>query len=119
MRRLAPAGPVGIKRLAGHLHVAGPHVTDEAARLVALGYLRKATDRRDARAIDLRLTGRGRALLTSLAPTLEQINFGLFEGMTTVDLRRLRLLFLRLIDRSASAADRLPPRQSPGSRRAR
>lgn len=113
--RLAPAGPVGIKRLAEHLHVAGPHVTDEAARLVARGYLRKAVDRSDARAVDLRLTARGQRLLTSLAPMLERINLGLFEGMTTADMRRLRALFRQLIARSAGAAGALAPRR--GGRR--
>ena len=32
--RLRRLGPIGIKGLAEHLHVAGPHITDEVSRLV-------------------------------------------------------------------------------------
>jgi DNA-binding MarR family transcriptional regulator len=109
--RLAQEGPVGIKGIAGHLHVAGPHVTDEVARMVELGYLQKLTDARDTRAVVLKLTSRANSMLTSLAPTLDEINRNLFEGVTADDMQVLRALFQRLIDRSATSIDQLRKRR--------
>ena len=101
--RLGRPSPIGIKGLAEHLHVAGPHITDEVTRLVRLGYLHKSPDLRDTRAVDLKLTRQGVAILASLAPALDKINLHLFEGVTARDMRVLRILFQRLIDRSASS----------------
>jgi MarR family transcriptional regulator, organic hydroperoxide resistance regulator len=100
-------GPIGIKGLADHLHVAGPHITDEVKRLVRLGYLQKSPDPADLRALSLKLTKRGTKLLASLAPTLDEINRHLFEGMTAKDMRAQRTFFRRLIERSASCISRL------------
>ncbi len=108
--RLERPGPIGIKGLAEQLHVAGPHITDEVTRLVRLGYLQKSSDPRDSRAISLKLTRRGSGLLTSLAPALDRINLHLFEGMSANDMRALRMLFQRLINRSAAAIDQLKAR---------
>jgi MarR family transcriptional regulator, organic hydroperoxide resistance regulator len=105
--RLGRPGPIGIKGLAEHLHVAGPHITDEVARLVRLRYLHKSPDLRDTRAVNLKLTRQGTALLASLAPVLERINLHLFEGVTSKDMRVLRILFQSLIDRSATSIDQL------------
>jgi DNA-binding MarR family transcriptional regulator len=105
--RLERAGPVGIKGLAGHLHVSGPHITDEVKRLVRLRYLQKSPDPADMRALSLKLTKKGSKLLASLAPTLDEINRHLFEGMTAKDMRAQRTFFRRLIERSAVCIDRL------------
>jgi DNA-binding MarR family transcriptional regulator len=107
---LGRPGPIGIKGLAEHLHVAGPHITDEVTRLVRLGYLHKSPDLRDTRAINLRLTRQGTALLASLAPVLDNINLHLFEGVTATEMRVLRIIFQRLIDRSASSIEQLRAR---------
>lgn len=105
--RLAKPGPIGIKGLAEHLHVAGPHITDEVMRLVKLGYLNKAPDLRDSRAISLTLSKEGSVLLASLAPALEKVNLHLFQGVTAKDMRTLRMLFQLLIDRSRTSIDQL------------
>jgi DNA-binding MarR family transcriptional regulator len=103
--RLGRPGSIGIKGLAEQLHVAGPHVTEEVTRLVQPGYLRKSPDLRDTRAIIVKLSSKGTTLLASLAPVLDRINLHLFEGVTTKDM--LRILFQRLIDRSASSVYQL------------
>lgn len=105
--RLRPRTDVGIKFLAEHLHVAGPHITDEVSRLVRRKYLLKAADPLDKRAVNLRLTGKALALLGAVAPDLDKINAHLFEGVKTRDFRILRSSFQRLILRSASAKDLL------------
>jgi DNA-binding MarR family transcriptional regulator len=105
--RLERAGPVGIKGLAGHLHVSGPHITDEVKRLVRLRYLQKSPDPADMRALSLKLTKKGSKLLASLAPTLDEINRQLFEGMTAKDMQAQRIFFRRLIERSAVCINRL------------
>jgi MarR family transcriptional regulator, organic hydroperoxide resistance regulator len=105
--RLERPGPIGIKGLADHLHVSGPHITDEVKRLVRLGYLQKSPDPADLRALSLKLTKKGSKLLASLAPTLDEINRHLFEGITPKDMRAQRTFFRRLIERSAVCIDRL------------
>jgi DNA-binding MarR family transcriptional regulator len=105
--RLERQGPIGIKGLAEHLHVSGPHITDEVTRLVRLGYLQKSPDPADMRALSLKLTPPGAKLLASLAPALDEINRLLFEGMTAGHMRAQRAFFRRLIERSAICIDRL------------
>jgi DNA-binding MarR family transcriptional regulator len=105
--RLERVGPIGIKGLAEHLHVSGPHITDEVTRLVRLGYLQKSPDPADMRALSLKLTRRGSKLLASLAPILDDINRLLFEGMTARHMRAQRAFFRRLIERSAICISRL------------
>jgi MarR family transcriptional regulator, organic hydroperoxide resistance regulator len=105
--RLERPGPIGIKGLADHLHVSGPHITDEVTRLARLGYLQKSPDPADLRALSLKLTKQGTKLLASLAPTLDEINRHLFEGMTAKDMRAQRIFFRRLIERSATCISRL------------
>jgi DNA-binding MarR family transcriptional regulator len=105
--RLQRLGPIGIKGLAEHLHVSGPHITDEVTRLVRLGYLQKSPDPADMRALSLKLTKHGSKLLVSLAPTLDEINRLLFKGMTAGHMRAQKAFFRRLIERSAICINRL------------
>jgi DNA-binding MarR family transcriptional regulator len=105
--RLEQPGPIGIKGLAEHLHVSGPHITDEVKGLLRLGYLQKSPDPADMRALSLKVTKRGSELLASLAPTLDEINRLLFEGMTAKDMRAQATFFRRLIARSAVCISRL------------
>jgi DNA-binding MarR family transcriptional regulator len=105
--RLERPGPIGIKGLAEHLHVSGPHITDEVEKLARLGYLQKSPDPADMRALSLKLTKQGSRLLASLATTLDDINRHLFEGMTAKDMRAQRTFFRRLIERSAICINRL------------
>jgi MarR family transcriptional regulator, organic hydroperoxide resistance regulator len=105
--RLERPGPIGIKGLAEHLHVSGPHITDEVKRLVRLRYLEKSPDPADMRALSLKLTKEGAKLLASLAPTLDDINRHLFEGMTAKHMQTQRAFFRRLIERSAICINKL------------
>jgi DNA-binding MarR family transcriptional regulator len=110
--RLKPTEKIGIKSLAEHLHVAGPHITDEVTRLVRRKYLRKSVDSGDRRAVNLELTDKALALLASLAPMLDRINTHLFRGVTDRDTRILRASFQKLIERSASAINLLQHRRT-------
>jgi DNA-binding MarR family transcriptional regulator len=74
---------------------------------VRLGYLHKSPDPADMRALSLKLTKHGSKLLASLAPTLDEINRLLFEGMTAGHMRTQRAFFRRLIERSAICINRL------------
>ena len=105
--RLERPGPIGIKGLAEHLHVSGPHITDEVKRLVRLRYLEKSPNPADMRALSLKLTKKGAKLLASLAPTLDDINRHLFEGTTGEHMRAQRTFFRRLIERSAVCINKL------------
>ena len=101
--RLQPRNDIGVKVLMEHLHVAGPHITDEVSRLVRRNYLHKSVNRRDKRAVNLRLTAKALSLLSALAPHLDKINSHLFEGVTAREIQVLRSAFQRLIIRSATA----------------
>jgi DNA-binding MarR family transcriptional regulator len=109
--QLERLGPIGIKGIAGHLHVAGPHITDEVRCLVQMGYLRKSADTRDTRAVVLTLTSRGKRLLASLTATLDEMNLNLFAGFTADDMQVLRTLLQRLIHRSAASIEQLRRRR--------
>lgn len=115
--RSKPGDKVGIKSLAEHLHVAGPHITDEVARLVRRRYLHKSIDLTDRRALNLQLTDRAIAMLAALAPLLDSINSHLFQDVTEHDTRLLRSSFQKLIKRSSSAIGLIESRM--GSRRSR
>ena len=104
---LGQRGPIGIKALAAHLHVAGSNLTIEVASLVRKGLLSKVVDSRDTRAIVLQLTQKGSTLLANLTPELAAINDDLFEDVSAADMRRLQAFFLKLIEASAQSTERL------------
>lgn len=83
---LQKKGSVGINAIAKHLHIASAHVTAEVGKLVAAALLKKSRDPRDTRAVIVRLTKKGEAILVELAPLLRKINDRLFYGMTPADI---------------------------------
>lgn len=109
--RSKPGDKIGIKSLAEHLHVAGPHITDEVVRLVSRRYLRKSIDPADRRALNLELTDKALAMLAALAPVLDRINAHLFQDISERDRRFLRASFQKLTERSASAIGLIDPQR--------
>ncbi|MBS0536727.1 MAG: winged helix-turn-helix transcriptional regulator [Proteobacteria bacterium] len=83
---LQKKGPVGINTLAGQLHVAAANVTAEVGKLVKKGILDKQPHPTDSRAVLIRLTADGTAILHELTPLLRRINDRLFSGNRARDM---------------------------------
>ena len=83
---LQKKGPVGINTLAGQLHVAAANVTAEVGKLVTKGIIDKQPHPKDSRAVLIRLTADGTAILHELTPLLRRINDRLFSGNRARDM---------------------------------
>lgn len=103
IRRLSGAGSVNVKALAEHLHVAGPHVTAETAKLVEAGLVEKRVDQADSRAVDIRLTGEGKRALRKLTPLVRAANDVLFAGMSQAEMVHVHRFLRRIVATSAAA----------------
>lgn len=107
IRRLADSGSIGIKAIAEHLRVAGPHVTAEIGKLVEAGLVEKRTDAADNRAVDIRLTSEGRMQLRRLTPLVRKANDVLFAGMTQTEMQHVHRFLQRLAAATARAVERV------------
>jgi DNA-binding MarR family transcriptional regulator len=101
--RLGPEGPVGVRRVAEHLHVAAAHITTEVQALERRNLLRKTTSALDSRAVDLALSAEGRSLLQHLSPALDRVNEALFTGVSDDEMARSQDFFRLLIARVPAA----------------
>ena len=97
------AGSVGVRALAEHLHVAGPHVTSEVGKLVEAGLVEKRVDPSDNRAVDIQLTGEGRRALRRLTPKVRAANDVLFAGMSQAEMIHVSRFLARIVATSAAA----------------
>jgi len=108
IRRLSgETASVGVRAIAEHLHVAGPHVTAEIGKLVEAGLVEKRTDKADNRAVDIRLTAEGRQALHRLTPMVRAANDVLFAGMSESEMVHVHRFLRRIIATSAEAVRRL------------
>jgi|LNFM01.1.fsa_nt_gb DNA-binding MarR family transcriptional regulator len=108
IRRLSGETPsVGVRAIAEHLHVAGPHVTAEVGKLVEAGLVEKRTDKSDNRAVDIRLTAEGRQALRRLTPMVRAANDVLFAGMSETEMAHVHRFLRRIVATSAEAVRRL------------
>lgn len=98
---------VGVRAIAEHLHVAGPHVTAEVGKLVEAGLVEKRTDKTDNRAVDIRLTAEGRQALRRLTPMVRAANDVLFAGMSQAEKAHVHRFLRRIVATSAEAVRRL------------
>jgi len=103
IQRLSGGTSVGVKAIAEHLHVAGPHVTAEIGKLVEAGLVEKRADRSDSRAVDIRLTSEGRRTLKRLTPLVRAANDVLFAGMTETEMQHVNRFLRRVVATSAAA----------------
>ncbi len=108
IRRLSgETASVGVRAIAEHLHVAGPHVTAEIGKLVEAGMVEKRTDKSDNRAVDIRLTTEGRQALRRLTPMVRAANDVLFSGMSETEMAHVHRFLRRIVATSAEAVRRL------------
>jgi DNA-binding MarR family transcriptional regulator len=96
-------GSTTVRALADHLHIAAAHVTAELNKLERGGLVSKSPSETDKRAIDLRLTQNGHALLDRLAPLLRDVNAALFAGVDLDDMRGAHRLFRAVIEHAPAA----------------
>ncbi len=97
---LQKKGKVGITAIAKHLHIASAHVTAEVGKLVQAALLRKSRDPGDTRAVIVKLTKKGEAILVELAPLLRKINDRLFYGMPPADIAAVSRFLKHIIAES-------------------
>ena len=105
IRRLSGEGSIGVRAIAEHLHVAGPHVTAEVAKLVEAGLVEKRVAENDNRAVDIRLTAEGRRTLRRLTPLVRAANDVLFAGMSETEMAHVHRFLRRLVATSADAVE--------------
>lgn len=108
IRRLTAGNDtVGVRAIAEHLHVAGPHVTAETAKLVEAGLVEKRVDKADNRAVDIKLTADGRQALRRLTPLVRAANDVLFAGMSQAEMEHAHRFLRRIASNSAGAVQRI------------
>ena len=107
IRRLSEQGCIGVKSIAEHLHVAGPHVTAEIGKLVEAGLVEKRVASSDHRAVDIRLTEEGEHALRRLTPLVRAANDVLFAGMSPDEMEHVHTFLKRLIATSAMAVEQV------------
>jgi DNA-binding MarR family transcriptional regulator len=100
---LQKRGRVGVSGVARHLHVAAAHVTAEIGKLVRKGFIKKAQDPRDTRAVTLVLTRKGEGVLAKLAPLLRRINDRLFSGNSASAIGVVAKFLKHVADESANS----------------
>jgi DNA-binding MarR family transcriptional regulator len=96
-------GGTTVRMLADHLHIAAAHVTAEVNKLERAGLIVKRSSETDRRAVDLRLSKRGRAVLDRLEPLLRDVNAALFADLGLAQMRTAHRLFRRIIEQSPEA----------------
>jgi DNA-binding MarR family transcriptional regulator len=100
---LQKRGRVGVSGVARHLHVAAAHVTAEIGKLVQKGFVKKAQDVNDTRAVTLVLTRKGEGVLAELAPLLRRINDRLFSGNSSNAVSVVAKFLRHVADESANS----------------
>lgn len=109
-----------VRALAEHLHIAAAHVTAELNKLERVGLVEKRRSETDKRAVDLRLTDKGHALLDRLAPLLRDVNAALFAGVDLDGMRGAHSFFRAVIDQAPAAigiAEAAAPRKGKSKRK--
>jgi DNA-binding MarR family transcriptional regulator len=101
---LGQGGDVSVSAVAQHLRLTGAFITNVCQRLVSLGLIDKAPDRKDRRRVRLTLTAEGRGRLDKLAPTQRQINDIEFGCLTRAEFESLSGMIERLIVSGEQAA---------------
>lgn len=88
---------LSVSEVAARLHRSGAFITIEANRLAERGILAKRSDPDDGRRVLLRLTAKGQALVSRLAPHQRRINDVLFECLDSRRFAQLRALAADLV----------------------
>jgi DNA-binding MarR family transcriptional regulator len=95
---LAGRAEVGlrVKEIAAHLGVSQPTATDSIVALERKGFVGKAPDTKDARAVAVRVTNEGMTVVNTLGPTTSAIEIAL-ANLSESEQTELLLLQIKLI----------------------
>lgn len=122
IRHLESEGEVTVKAVADHLHLSGAFITIETGKLLQLGLVSKVQDFRDRRRVCLRVTKRGRELLSKLARVQAPVNDKLFEFLSADEFRALAGRMDQIVecgDRALALLDYLAADRKPAVARSR
>src|SRR5579863_9257523 len=98
IRHLETDGEVTVKAVADHLHLSGAFITIETGKLLRLGLVSKVQDFRDRRRVCLRVSKRGRELLTGLTRVQAPVNDKLFEFLSADQFHTLAGMMDRAVE---------------------
>ncbi len=84
---------VRINMLARYVQLASTHVTTEVGVLSRKGLVSKTVDPEDRRSVLVRLSPKGEATVTSIAPFVRRVNDLLFKDISREQLKALREIF--------------------------
>ncbi len=87
---------VRINVLAKYVQLASTHVTTEVGVLSRKGLVSKNVDLEDRRSVLVRLSPKGEATVTSIAPFVRRVNDLLFKGVAREQLKAMRETFTAL-----------------------
>lgn len=110
---LAERGSCRVQDLAVHLGIEPPSVTRKTQELERAGYLRRVADPADRRAIDLRITGKGRTIANRLWKAQRSILAEALQDWEPAERRQFVKLFERFSSDLATASAVGPRRKTP------
>jgi len=109
---------VAVARLAERLHLRANFVTTEVNKLHAVGLVKKRGNPDDGRSVLITLSSKGRTLLHSLLPTVEQINNEIFRDTSRAQFQTMQRVLAELADSLGDAhalMDRIARRAQRGN----
>jgi MarR family transcriptional regulator, organic hydroperoxide resistance regulator len=95
---LAQVGPMSVSALAQRMHTSQPAVTTMMTRLLALGMVKRETDRYDARALRITLTARGRSAADAANRAWLRVEAEIARALPKAHERSLRAALLLVRD---------------------
>lgn len=110
---------VRIRTVADHLRVSGAQVTAIVGKLKSGGWVDKASDPNDSRAVSLTLTDQTRNKLAAFAPFLRDVNDSWFAGTSKSEVDTVRVFLHRLVrqyDRASLKSRDVPLEDDQGQR---
>ena len=122
IRHLQNETEVTVGSVADHLHLSGAFITIETGKLVRSGLISKVQDLRDRRRVCLRITRRGRELLSRLSPVQAPVNNVLFEFLSAEQFRAVAAVMGSVVecgDRALALLEYLASRNEGRARRKR
>ncbi len=95
---------IRVRTVADHLRVSGAQVTAIVGKLQSGGWVDKASDPEDSRAVSLTLTEQTRDRLAAFAPHLRAVNDRWFEGATKEEVTAVGVFLRRMVRQYDSAS---------------
>lgn len=95
LKLLDAQSPCHVQDLADHLGIEAPSITRKTQELERAGYLRRSPGKDDRRAVDLRITGRGRSAAKRLSSAQREIIADVLQDWQPSERHRFARLFER------------------------